>query len=117
MAPWSDPLQRRSEMGALFDLYGALLTDSQREIVELYHGDDLSLSEIADMKGVTRQAVHDSLVRAEEALREFEKVLGLRAAKERRKRLAGEIREILDSSCGLCYVDAGRILDLLEQMT
>jgi len=57
---------------ALFDFYGALLTDKQRLSMEMHYLNDLSLAEIADELGVTRQAVHDILKRAEQVLIDYE---------------------------------------------
>lgn len=69
----------------LFDLYGALLTGRQRECLEMHYLDDLSLAEIAEELGVSRQAVHDMLKRAEAILEEYEARLKLaeRLARER----------------------------------
>ena len=52
----------------LYDFYGALLTEKQRSVMALYHEENLSLSEIADEYGISRQAVHDTLKKAEQAL-------------------------------------------------
>ncbi|HHX96588.1 MAG TPA: DNA-binding protein [Clostridia bacterium] len=60
-----------------FDFYGSLLTNKQREIYDLYHQQDLSLGEIAVLKGVTREAVYDLLKRAEGALQTYENKLKL----------------------------------------
>lgn len=59
-----------------FAMYGALLTDKQREIFEDYFGLDLSLGEIAELRGVSRQAVKDSLSHAEKQLAVYEERLG-----------------------------------------
>ncbi len=64
-------------LAVLFDLYGELLTDAQMKMFDLYYNDDLSLAEIAEHIGITRQGVRDSIKRAEEALKGFEKKLGL----------------------------------------
>ena len=61
----------------LYDFYGSLLTDRQREVMELYYGENLSLSEIAAEFSISRQGVHDALKNAERALREYEQKLGL----------------------------------------
>ncbi|MCL2004440.1 MAG: DNA-binding protein [Oscillospiraceae bacterium] len=61
----------------LFDFYGDLLTGRQREFYDLYHNHDLSLSEIAENAGITRQGVRDALERAGTYLRELEDKLGL----------------------------------------
>ena len=57
----------------LYDFYGALLTDRQRDVMALYHEENLSLSEIAQEYDISRQAVHDTLKKAEQALSEYEK--------------------------------------------
>ena len=63
----------------LFDMYASLLTPHQREVLFLYYSLDFSLAEIADRLGVTRQAVHDSLIRGVEALEKLEGNLGFLA--------------------------------------
>ena len=52
-------------MTMLFDFYGELLTERQKEFYELYYDEDLSLSEIAENYGISRQGVRDVIVRAE----------------------------------------------------
>lgn len=59
----------------LWDLYGGLLTDNQREICNLYYGFDLSLSEIAEQKGVSKQSVSEVLKKSRELLDGFEEKL------------------------------------------
>ena len=49
----------------LYDFYGELLTDRQKEFFDYYYNDDLSLSEIAENAGISRQGVRDVIVRAE----------------------------------------------------
>lgn len=61
----------------LLDFYGDMLTDKQREVVEAYYNEDLSLAEIAEDKDITRQGVRDSIKRAEQQLLEMEERLGL----------------------------------------
>ena len=65
------------EYSLLYDYYGVLLSGRQREVFELYNEENLSLSEIADSIGVSRQAVHMSLGKAAEELEAFEGKLGL----------------------------------------
>ena len=76
----------------LYDLYGTLLTQRQRELVEMYYFDDWSLAEIAENLGVSRQAVHDNLRRAEEQLDSYERALGLL---ESQAAYAAKVREVL----------------------
>ena len=78
-------------MALLYDYYGELLTEKQRTCFDLYYNQDLSLSEIAEDLGVTRQGVHDSLVRAETLLRDFEDKTGCIARDARTRAAAGRI--------------------------
>jgi predicted DNA-binding protein YlxM (UPF0122 family) len=75
----------------LFDFYGDLLTDKQREYYDLHYNGDLSLGEIAEQFGVSRQAVWDIIRRAENILTETEEKTGLVA---RFQRLRGQVAEI-----------------------
>ncbi|HIR56879.1 MAG TPA: YlxM family DNA-binding protein [Candidatus Gallacutalibacter pullicola] len=61
----------------LLDFYSGLLTEKQREVMNYYYNDDLSLGEIAANEGITRQGVRDSIKRAETQLLELESQLGL----------------------------------------
>jgi hypothetical protein len=64
-------------MTMLYDFYGELLTDRQREFFDFYYNDDLSLSEIAENAGISRQGVRDVIVRAEAQMQEIEDKTGL----------------------------------------
>ena len=64
-------------MTMLFDFYGELLTEKQREYFDLYHNEDLSLSEIADKAGISRHGVYDFVKRAENILIETEEKTGI----------------------------------------
>lgn len=61
----------------LFDFYGELLTEKQKNIYERYYHDDLSLAEISDEVGISRQGVHDALKKCDKQLHKFEDKLGL----------------------------------------
>lgn len=79
----------------LLDFYGDMLTDKQKEVVDYYYNDDLSLSEIAENEGITRQGVRDAIKRAEEQLLEMEKRLGFAG---RYRAVREGIREIKDAA-------------------
>ena len=64
-------------MTMLFDFYGELLTEKQREYFDLYHNEDLSLSEIAEKVGISRHGVYDIVKRAENILIETEEKTGI----------------------------------------
>ena len=59
-------------MTMLFDFYGEVLTERQKEFFDLYYNEDLSLAEIAENYGISRQGVRDVIVRAEAAMTEIE---------------------------------------------
>ena len=76
-------------MSMLFDFYGDLLTDRQKEFYDLYYNEDLSLAEIAENYGITRQGVRDVIVRAEAYLTEVEdKTHLIRRFHEMRRQIA-----------------------------
>jgi predicted DNA-binding protein YlxM (UPF0122 family) len=81
-----DTLQARGRTLALYERYGALLTEHQREVIDLYLRSDWSLAEIASHQGTSRAAVHDLLRRSTKALQDYEKRLGLLAESARRRR-------------------------------
>ena len=64
------------EMAMLFDYYGSMLTDKQRDCFDMRHNQDLSLGEIAEELGVSRQAVCDNLTRTDALLRRMEENIG-----------------------------------------
>ena len=79
----------------LFDFYGELLTDKQKEYFDLHYNSDLSLSEIAESEGISRQGVWDIIRRAEETLRRFENRTGLVARFADQRRIADRMEEKL----------------------
>ncbi len=83
----------------LLDCYGELLTEHQRNTMELYYCEDLSLSEISEPLGITRQAVRDLIKRTEQLLLEYEEKLGFA---ERLNKMKG------------CFSRIGKIADTLE---
>ncbi len=64
-------------MTLLFDFYGDMLTDRQKEFYDLYYNEDLSLAEIAENYGISRQGVRDVIVRGEATLTELEDKTGI----------------------------------------
>lgn len=93
-----DTLTSRERQVALFERYGALLTEHQREVLRLYLREDWSLSEIAARQETSRAAVHDLVRRAGHALEEHERRLGLlseeRVRRERAAALRAELAEL-----------------------
>ena len=83
---------------ALFDMYGALLTEKQQRCLSMYLLEDYSLSEIGEALGISRQAAHDTLRRSEQAMEAYEARLGLIGRKEVERR---KLAEIYEGLCGL----------------
>lgn len=84
------------EMCMLYDFYGDMLTDKQKQIFDLYYNEDLSLAEIAEITGITRQGVRDSVVRSEAALRTMEEKTGLISRFSRTNELLSQIHVLVD---------------------
>lgn len=70
-------MEKNVEVCLLLDFYGKMLTDRQREIMMLYYEDNLSLTEIAEELGISKQGVSDSIKRSEKVLYETENKLFL----------------------------------------
>jgi hypothetical protein len=69
-------MEKKIEISILLDIYGNLLTEKQRQLLDDYYNNDLSLSEIAENEEITRQAVRDNLKKGENNLFEYEEKLG-----------------------------------------
>ena len=70
-------MEKKIEISILIDIYDKLLTEKQYDFLNDYYNNDLSLSEIAENEGITRQAVRDNLKKGENKLFEYEEKLGL----------------------------------------
>ena len=70
-------LREKAKISLLFDFYAPMLTSRQAEIMQFYYGDDLSLQEIAENTGLSRQGVRDALTKSEKILLDCEEKLGL----------------------------------------
>ena len=75
----------------LLDAYGALLTERKRELLDYYYNEDYSLSEIAELTGLSRQGVRDGIRKAEEELRNLENALSLARIFETVSEVAGDL--------------------------
>ena len=92
-------MAKNLEISFLLDFYGNMLTEKQRDVVELYYNEDLSLAEIAAHSGITRQGVRDSVKRAEAQLLEYESKLHL-AEKFRKIQVSlEEIYKCAENTC------------------
>ena len=98
------------EMALLFDFYGGMLTDKQRDCFDMRYNQDLSLGEIAESLGVSRQAVNDNLTRTEATLRRMEENIG---CIKRHNRNREALRQIMEAAAVL---DASSDPTVLEQL-
>ena len=108
------------EMTLLLDYYGGMLTDKQRDCFDMRYNQDLSLGEIAEMQGVSRQAVNDNLSRTEALLRRMEENIGCVKRDKLARRIAAEIRSavtVLDASSDPAVLSSvQRILAALQEL-
>ena len=72
-------MAKNLQISFLLDFYGEMLTEKQREMIEYYYNEDLSLAEIADNQGITRQGVRDSIKRGEGIILDLEQKVGFAA--------------------------------------
>ena len=92
-----EKLNSIEEISLLLDFYHGLLSEKQREYLRLYHEDNLSLAEIADIYGVSRQGVFDGVRKAENALKSYEAQLKLVASYKEQSRVIARLTEQIDS--------------------
>lgn len=113
MAPMTDSATHldRTDSLILLDLYGALLTDRTRELMELYLSEDLSLAEIAENLGISRQGVHDAIARGLASLKEFESRLELMSRQRQARQLLDQAFNALRSD------DAPSALEPLNRLS
>ncbi len=97
-------MAKNLQITVLLDFYGDMLTERQRELVESYYNDDLSLAEISDERGITRQGVRDSIKRSELQLIEMEERLGL---VKRFKEMQEALTEICDCAIEIKTLNSG----------
>ena len=90
-------MEDRFKMSMLMDLYGTLLTDKQRDILNLYYNDDLSLAEIAENMDTSRQAVFDIIKRCHKMLLEYESKLNLMEKESSRSNSKSELLKMVDN--------------------
>lgn len=105
-------MEKNVEISILCDFYGELLTEKQQSILKAYYGEDLSLGEIAENSGTSRQAVHDTLKKAESRLRDYESKLRLA---ERFDRIEESMRGVLGIT-GKIKASSGSDPELTEKL-
>ena len=107
-------LEKSVEIGTLCAFYGGLLTQKQQDALRLHYEEDLSLGEIAEELGVSRQNVHELITRSAQKLRKYEEALGgvKRAAQTARE--LEKAGELLSQLKGLPPKDESRLKEAQE---
>ncbi len=85
-------------IGLLLDFYGEVLTERRRDALDFYYNDDMSLSEIAEEMGISRQGVRDLIKKAEEELAFLEEKLGLQKKFDDAQRHASRALELCEEN-------------------
>ncbi len=88
-------MEKRVELSMLCDFYGSLLTENRLKMLRLYCEEDLTLQEIAEQTGITRQGVSDAIRHAEKQLMQYEEKLGFLARYRAVEAEIAECRRIL----------------------
>ena len=89
-------MKKDLRISELNDIYGELLTSRQREILQNYYDYDLSLSEIAENMGISRQGARDAIVKASEQLSFYEEVVGYADKKQRTESCVADALDFLE---------------------
>lgn len=103
-------MEERVQLSILLDIYAELLTEKQRDIMDIYYNDDLSLAEISELTNTSRQAVHDIIKRCNKLLLQYEEKLGLMKQKLKMEEVKNSLLKWID----LLNSDENR--DRLEEM-
>ncbi len=89
--------EKNLNMGYLLDFYGVLLSDRKRSVMDMYYNEDLSLAEVADEIGISRQGVRDIIKKSEEELTFYEERLGLARKLQDAEKETRELCSLADS--------------------
>jgi len=114
-------MEERVEISILVDIYGTLLTEKQRDIMNLYYNEDLSLAEISEINNTSRQAIHDLTKRCHKLLLEYEEKLGLMAKSMAEENLRLRLLERLNQLKGMETKEDSKIIiediiDIIENI-
>lgn len=118
-------MEKNMELSLLLDFYGELLSEKVRRATELYYNDDLSLSEVAEDMGITRQGVRDLIKRAEGNLYGYEQKLGLYKRFLEMQKGLGSLKEslvkaksLLDNNTDRSEIDKeiSGMIDLVDEL-
>ena len=109
-------MENNVKISILLEIYGNLLTEKQRTLLENYYNNDLSLSEIAENEQITRQAVRDNLKKGENKLFEYEEKLGImRKTNEQEEQIAKVLSELTKIESKMTDKQIAKVLEDVKQ--
>ena len=91
-------IEEHNELVSLFDLYGELLSNKQREVIDKFLNLDIAESELAELLGESRQSVHDAITKAKQQLLSFEEKGGFQKSRDDVKKDFENLRELLEEN-------------------
>lgn len=103
-------VSKNLEISVLCDIYSALLPEKQRVALDYYYNEDLSLSEIAEHAGISRQGVRDQIKHAEAQLIEYENALHLYEKMKKTGEILDELTQLLQGA------DSNRLTSLITEL-
>lgn len=109
-------MEDRVEISLLMDFYGSLLTEKQRDIMDWYYNDDLSLAEIAEINKTSRQAIHDLIKRCYKQLLSYESKLNLLQKSMNREQKIIDFLDFLKSKYSIEEEDIIQYKNKLENL-
>ena len=104
------------ELSLLYEYYGELLTDTQKEICDLYYNQNFTLTEIAEDMGITKQGVRDALKKSEKLLYKYEQALSIWKKNDKLGCLVKEIVEKIQKS-SVDETEKKQIMDVANQIS
>lgn len=109
-------MEKQVKISVLLEIYGKLLTEKQYNLLDDYYNNDLSLSEIAENEGITRQAVRDNLKKGENKLFEFEEKLSImKATITKQETIADILSEITKINSKMSDKEIAEILENVKE--
>lgn len=103
-------MEKLIQVARLFDTYGSLLNEKQRDVINCYYNEDLSLNEIAQNNNKSKQAISDMIQRSVDKLFEFENELSLIKKKNQLREDLSLLRELIESS------NQSEAMDMIDEM-
>ena len=103
-------MEKLVQVARLFDTYGSLLNEKQKDVINCYYNEDLSLNEIAENNNKSKQAIPDMIQRSVDKLFEFENELSLIKKKNQLREDLSLLRELIESS------NQSEAMDMIDEM-